>query len=612
MTDNGELNIYIEDPMVNYKNRKSYDDLKKIIDEKANRCMYLVKINWNDYGYETKYFVEYMVDDKSYEIGSLKIGHREMDATKLNITEFLQNGLLTDKSNKSNKSNKLDNFYSLAQEEEFYINLRKYCKDEDDVVFLERINECTVLSTEELEQILVELRGNEAPENNVYDISLTRNENSVFTVEFIKLINRVKKQDIKYSKDTKDTKVYNYLMYLHDEIEQNIANNNYIDIKYKYYEYLIESINEIISEDDNKLKILDEIQELNKDNAYIINRFIDKLAEIEEIEEIAEIAEKAEIEKKYIEPIRNVFKQIECIENELFLKKEDVEKVTLGHYTPCETLKYLLIPELIRQASTEEKESTEGKEGTEEKSKEINLNREGYLRLSHCKQMNDPLEGEILSRYLFENDKSSNGKSQLYVSAATTESDSLPMWRQYADNATGIFLEYHNEYLKKLIKSKDIKIAKVVYLDKNDVSKCSKDSEDSKIVKKLEELKKSISEFKDCTKSKGLIRNRLEKLSLCFKHVDYSYEQEYRIIFDKKSANYDIVLGEDSSIPRLYTYLTAHQLVYSKIIRGPKCIHRDYIDPYIHHCSAMMNIQGKNKSYDDYEIEIEQSKIAYR
>lgn len=562
MTDNSELNIYIEDPTVNYKYRKSYDDLMKEIKEvdgEPTPCMYLVKINWNDYGYETKYFVEYMVDDKSYEIGAIKIGNTEMKNKPSSIEEKLEK--ITDKNLIKKDSDLGDNFFSLAQEEEFYTNLRKYCKNGDDLDFLERMNECTVLSTEKLDQILVELRNNEEPENNVYDISLTRNENSVFTVEFIKLINLVKKQDIKYSKDTK---VYNYLMYLHDEIEQNIANNNYIDIKYKYYEYLIESINEIISEDNNKVKILVEVQKLNKDNAYIINRFIDKLVEIVGIAEL--IVKIIEIEKQNTETIKNVFKQIECIENELFLKKEDVEKVTLGHYTPCETLKYLLIPELIRQASTEEKESTEGKESTEEKSKEINLNREGYLRLSHCKQMNDPLEGEILSKYLFGKDESSNGKSQLYVSAATTESDSLPMWRQYADNATGIFLEYHNEYLKKLIKSKDIKIAKVVYLDNNDSSKCSKDSEDSKIVKKLEELKKSIGELKDCTKSTDLIINRLEKLSLCFKHVDYSYEQEYRIIFDKKSANYDIVLGEDSSIPRLYTYLTAHQLVYSNSI----------------------------------------------
>ncbi len=33
-------------------------------------------------------------------------------------------------------------------------------------------------------------------------------------------------------------------------------------------------------------------------------------------------------------------------------------------------------------------------------------------------------------------------------------SDSLPMWKQYADNTTGICLTYDRNYLKSLIKEK--------------------------------------------------------------------------------------------------------------------------------------------------------------
>lgn len=575
MTDKkkSKLNIYIEDPAVNYKYRKSYDDLMKEIKEikeidgEPTPCMYLVKINWNDYGYETKYFVEYMVDDKSYEIGSIKIGHREMDATKLNITEFLQNGLLTDE---------LDNFYSLAQEEEFYINLRKYCKDEDDVVFLERINECTVLSTEKLEQLHDEFRDND----NVYDISLTRNENFVFTVEFIKLINLVKEQDIEYSEDTK---VYNYLMYLYDEIIQSQDHNSYRDIKFKYYEYLIENINKKIKNDDDTLEnILRMMKELNKGNTYIINRLNEKLAS---------------------NKIKNdLFNLIEKIEDKLFLNIDDIDEIydidnsCLGHYTPRDTLKYLLIPELIKQTNTGEKESIK------ENNEEVNLYEKGYLRLSHYKQMNDPLEGEILHKYLFRNSAISKDRSYLYVSAATKEANSLPMWKQYADDATGLFLEYHKKYLKSIIENKDIKIAKVEYLDTDD---------ENDISDNLRALKRKINKIYQGEVNKEInsyeisleeVINRLEKLSLCFKHVDYSYEKEYRIIIDKKSANNDIVIGKDRSVPRLYTYLTDHRLAYSKIILGPKCIHRDYIEPYINHCAE---ITGD-------EIETEQSNIAYR
>lgn len=402
----------------------------------------------------------------------------------------------------------------------------------------------------------------------------------MFTSEFLKVINKARIESGKAS--------YEYLLDIYDKIVED--NYEFLDIKFKYYKYLVENSSEINHE--NLEEVLMDIKNNNKTNSYIVYKTSEELNKKLE-----------EPDKKKLDELKNELdKELKAIEEKLFLDENKIGKKSLGHYTSLKTLKYLVKPIM-----------TDSNDCDEESCDEKNKSRLGSsLRLSHYRQMNDPLEGKVLKNYLFGEQLSSKRESHMFISAATTESDSLPMWRQYADNATGIFLEYHNEYLKKLIKSKDIKIAKVVYLDKNDVSKCSKDSEDSKIVKKLEELKKSISEFKDCTKSKDLIRNRLEKLSLCFKHVDYSYEQEYRIIFDKKSANYDIVLGEDSSIPRLYTYLTAHQLVYSKIIRGPKCIHRDYIDPYIHHCSAMMKIQGKNKSYDDYEIEIEQSKIAYR
>ncbi len=551
-------------------NNGSQEQKKQLLNN-SDTCFYLMKINWNDYGYETFYSVEYISLGFIHKIGYIKIGHVNFPEKKPSI-EFLLNSQFEIGNVEGLLEKGLeDSFFSLAQEEEFYTNLRKYCKCGDDLDFLEQMNECTVLSMEKLERII-----NKESANKVYKTSLTRNENSVFTVEFIKLINQVKEQDIAYSENNN---VYNYLLYLYDDIIQSQTHNSYRDIKFKYYEYLIENIHKKVKKDNDTLKkILSMMKELNKGNTYIINRLNEKLAEISN-----------KIKK-------DLFNLINEIEEKLFLDKDDIDNIYLGHYTPCDTLKYLLIPELIKQTNTGEKKSIK------EKNEEINLYEKGYLRLSHYKQMNDPLEGEILHKYLFGDSAISKDRSYLYVSAATKEANSLPMWKQYADDATGLFLEYHKKYLKSIIENKDIKIAKVEYLDTDDENNISDNLRALKRkINKIyqEEVNKQINSYEISLEE---VIDRLEKLSLCFKHVDYSYEKEYRIIIDKKSANNDIVIGKDRSVPRLYTYLTDHRLAYSKIILGPKCIHRDYIEPYINHCAE---ITGD-------EIETEQSNIAYR
>lgn len=87
---------------------------------------------------------------------------------------------------------------------------------------------------------------------------------------------------------------------------------------------------------------------------------------------------------------------------------------------------------------------------------------------------------------------------------------------------------------------------------------------------------------------------------LCFKNIDYAYE--YRIIVNKENTTIDIILGENMCVPRLYTYLKQEPLVYSKVILGSKCIHSDYVVPYIDHCAGIMN----------KKMTIQRSKIEYR
>lgn len=549
------VKIYIEDS----KKEDKKDEIREQLSD-TETCMYLGKNDWDDFGYKTKYNLHFLTKNSTEYIGAIKIGHNKMNYDSPNIDEFLKKA--TPENYLQNKLN--EEFYSLAQSEKFYQKLQDYCKNDQDINFLKKIRELTTLDNEQLDLI---------QDQEVYKDSLTRDKNDVFTVQFLNVINDIiKSQDTDNNEDREYA--YNFLINLYDNVTKN--KSNYLDNEYKYYKYLVENIDDLKLE--CKSKILKDIKELNYDNNSLVNK----------INEITASSDK--------------FKEkIKEIEDQIFLTEDDIDEISLGHYTSLETLKYLLAPINLG------KNHDESKVGN-------------FLRLSHYKQMNDPLEGEVLKEYLFNSEKVNSTSETLgensyyYVSAATTESDSLPMWKQYADDAQGLFLEYSKQYLKNIVKHGEGKIAKVYYLDINDknerikcvnrekAGKCNKENNEQDILTLLKDLKDLINEMdkKDVEEAKS----RLSELFLCFKNIDYAYENEYRIIINKDNTTDDIILGEHTSVPRLYTYLDQEPLVYSKVILGSKCIHSDYVAPYIEHCAGM----NKNKE----EMTIQRSKIEYR
>lgn len=548
------IKIYIEDS----KKEDKKDEIRKQLSD-TETCMYLGKNDWDDFGYKTKYNLHFLTKNNTEYIGAIKIGHNKMNYDSPNIDEFLKKA-----TPENYLQDKLDEeFYSLAQSEKFYQKLQEHCKNGEDIDFLKNIRELTTLDNEQLDLI---------QDQEVYKDSLTRDKNDVFTVQFLNVINDIiKSQDTDNNEDREYA--YNFLINLYDNVTKN--KSNYLDNEYKYYKYLVENIDDLKLE--CKSKILKDIKELNYDNNSLVNKINEITASSDRLKE-----------------------KIKEIEDQIFLTEDDIDEISLGHYTSLETLKYLLAPINLG------KNHDESKVGN-------------FLRLSHYKQMNDPLEGEVLKEYLFNSEKVNSTSETLgqnsyyYVSAATTESDSLPMWKQYADDAQGLFLEYSKQYLKDIIKHGEGKIAKVYYLDINDknerikcvnrekAGKCNKENNEQDILTLLKDLKDLINEMdkKDVEEAKS----RLSELFLCFKNIDYAYENEYRIIINKDNTTDDIILGEHTSVPRLYTYLDQEPLVYSKVILGSKCIHSDYVAPYIEHCAGM----NKNK-----KITIQRSKIEYR
>lgn len=288
-----------------------------------------------------------------------------------------------------------------------------------------------------------------------------------------------------------------------------------------------------------------------------------------------------------------------------------------GHYTKIETLTNHLIKTIKSGDSSEP----------------------AYLRLTNSKQLNDPMEGRAIYDYLeIENSSDCYQSSNVFLSSMTTISDSLPMWKEYAEESRGAFLQYDKKYLQKIIEHDSLEFVRIFYLN-------STREEDSDIIKKINELKKVVQELKDRhTKEsesiKTTIIKNLAKISYLFKVSDYEYESEYRILinFDdseiERRLNPKLITDDRIEIEELrvlsggiglseneksgykdfrkyihleskedgryalFVYINLLPLKYSKVILGPKVTDADYIAPYLKLANP--------------DIEIESSKIPYR
>lgn len=325
--------------------------------------------------------------------------------------------------------------------------------------------------------------------------------------------------------------------------------------------------------DEKRIKYLMEFRIKNSENSYIIN----KINEI--VGEFANIYYNVNI----------ITKILRLVDNE-----DELCNFELGHYTSLETIKKLI------------KNKNKGGDSIS-------------LRLTNGRQMNDPLEGKVLLDYILNRNKDSDKNTSTnnweptdwYMSSATTELDSLPMWKQYGKDATGGMLVYKNKYLLDIMKK--VEIYKVAYIDINKNNKygievLKTDNITVEDAKKLEEaiseLRIGIEDIKNKNKNNENNNKDLMKLlsdiAFLFKKSDYAYESEYRIVVNREGSEDRIVEQDNPSFnfPFLYTYLDEVGLKYSKLILGPKAVDIDYIAPYIHYC--------------DKDIKIERSSISYR
>ena len=382
--------------------------------------------------------------------------------------------------------------------------------------------------------------------------------------------------------------------------------DDYLDFVSRYFDVVITNsidvVRKIAEENDSDIIRNQAIKIIEKyDNDYLNEKSNPESISAFDAEQLLEQADKI----------------IYYIRSKLTVDANELKEIgSFGHYTKIDTLTNFLIKADLKNENNSETQPP-------------------FLRLTNLKQLNDPMEGRVIYDYLgidntfFKQYQTSN----VFISSLTTVSDSLPMWKEYADSSQGAFLEYELSYLEDIVAHKSIEFVKVHYLDL-----MSENKDETDVGKSLDDLKQLFEKLQDLEAEKELISfaEKLKKISYLFKVKDYEYEMEYRIlinlddtaiqniikrdandssnekyfkkeeigleIFDKVNYNdfrkYIVLNPKDNGRYALFVYINLVPLKYSKVILGPKVTDADYIAPYLKLANP--------------DIEIESSKIPYR
>jgi hypothetical protein len=397
-----------------------------------------------------------------------------------------------------------------------------------------------------------------------------------------------------------------------------IINNYYInnpqsDDVEEYLDFVLRHFDDIIT---NSIDVVRKIAEEN-DSDIVRNQAI-KLIEKYDNDYLNEQSDSESISSLDANQLlEQADKIIYYIRSKLTVDANELKEIgSFGHYTKIDTLTNFLIKADWKNENNSEIQHP-------------------FLRLTNLKQLNDPMEGRAIHDYLgidntfFKQYQTSN----VFISSLTTVSDSLPMWKEYADSCQGAFLEYDMSYLEHIVAHKSIEFVKIHYLDL-----MSENKDETDVGKSLDNLKQIFKKLKELKAEKELksFAEKLKKISYLFKVKDYEYEMEYRIlinlddtaiqniinrdtnassnekylkkeeigleVFDKVNYHdfrkYIVLSSKDNGRYDLFVYINLAPLKYSKVILGPKVTDADYIAPYLKLANP--------------DIEIESSKIPYR
>ena len=217
-----------------------------------------------------------------------------------------------------------------------------------------------------------------------------------------------------------------------ETINNYYINNPQSDFVGVYLDFVLRHFDDVIK---NSIDVVRKIAEEN-DSDIIRNQAI-KLIEKYDNDYLNEKSDSESISSLDANQLlEQADKIIYYIRSKLTVDANELKEIgSFGHYTKIDTLTNFLI-------------KADWKNDNDSKVKSP------YLRLTNLKQLNDPMEGRVIYDYLgidntfFLQYQTSN----VFLSSLTIVSDSLPMWKEYADSSQGAFLEYDLSLIRSSIK----------------------------------------------------------------------------------------------------------------------------------------------------------------
>jgi len=360
------------------------------------------------------------------------------------------------------------------------------------------------------------------------------------------------------------------------------------------------------------------------------------------------------------------------------IKKTRDEICPIAYYTTLSNIKFLFDAMTETQALGSADEiiksiKTNGeKQGCEKPSESNKENKKNCLTLMHVRHMNDPLEGLMLLRILFQEmeAKLSNklhpffseltpeiyreqiyDQNYVFLKAFTERLDKLDMWNRYASDRTsgkdsnGCCVQLNPETFSRQDKDTeqrmkkqfnmqdDFKLYKVLYLsDKGEIA----GQEDTNVILYYETFKKlfvtlneylcdeELSEYygnkwDDFVKKVARITESIiMNIMFLFKPEDYAGEKESRIVIIRSSDQKSSFHLVNSTTPRVYI-TPFHQVYVDKITLGPKTESPDHWMPYLQYkIDGMRQViqedldEGTRISYFPEKISVRKSTIPYQ
>ncbi|MEZ7605701.1 DUF2971 domain-containing protein [Streptococcus sp. 27098_8_113] len=528
-----------------------------------NDAFVFYQSDWNDYGYYITYEV-YYYNQKSQEryVGEYRVYTHSIEEQDINSYtkikhiseqiwqdhEFDSNWLDVHLTKEFN-----DNYFSLAQHVDFYQNVYNILRDDDDYSdFLNKLRDLTITELSD------SIKNNEGVKR-----ALLRNDGVTNSKDILKLEKKLKELDecLNVGNYPFTDYFFNSIVKHREELEK-IENNIVDSVRATIYSYAL--LNNLVDKYKNKTF---------EDTDFKVYKFLSSLLKSNIYPQL-----ESDLDSCIDKNLKCIIDNVNGIREKLRFDIGDYDNFI--HYTSLKTLKNLVYRK-------DEKDTY------------------ARLRLSNARQMNDPNEGytflDLIGIEKKELPVTDYEISSFYFASMSQTGedknleDSLPMWKQYGDDAKGINLTYHSDYIKDLIDdiNNGIGIYKVCYNAKED----SLEEEIAQIKSAFDEIKKEDGDERQKYFSSAL--NLIDDIRYLFKKADYSYENEYRIIKSYEGKESEIFTSDSSNsiIPGLYVY-TDKELKYSKIKLGPKCDDIDFIAPYI--------------KYVDPNIEVTKSEISYR